>query len=278
LTTTCLHANFRAMNKPLYSIRMHATLGGRHLSGAERLAGEAALEELTAALVRRALQHPRGKADELRLTVEAVDPAAIRYGRLPDVRTVPVTDWRQGRTAALLHLLQAGVSENAAAAAMTALAAGAAPGGVSMRGAMLVDAASGKRLEADQGRGVRVSRADLTPNAETELRQQLQRRGLDNEHVREALVLAAKVLLAPGIVAELCWSDDPDYTAGYVATPPHSYTRFPHLKPAGEERGGRAFFLRREGLDLEKVKSFLERQVLLFDAAGILHAPTEAEE
>lgn len=265
------------MNVPLYSIRMHASLGGRHLSGAERLAGEEALESLAAALVRRALQHPRGKAEELHLTVEAIDPAAIRHGRLPDVWTVPVTDWREGRAAALRQLLQAGVSETAAAAAMTALAAGAAPGGVSMRGAMLVDAASGERLESDQSRGVRVSRADLAPAAEKELRNQLQRLGLDNEHVREALVLAAKVLLAPGIVAELCWSDDPDYTAGYIATPPHSYIRFPHLKPVGEERGGRAFFLRRESLDLEKVTNFLERQVLLIDAVGILHDQPKTE-
>ena len=35
--------------------------------------------------------------------------------------------------------------------------------------------------------------------------------------MREALVLASKVQSAEGIVGELCWSDDPDDTIGYVA-------------------------------------------------------------
>jgi 6-carboxyhexanoate--CoA ligase len=273
-----LHANFPAMNGPLYSIRMHATRGERHLSGAERLAEEGALEAVAGELIRRALRHPRGRADVLRLTVEAVDPAAVRRGRLPDVRTISVADWRAGRGAALRCLIGAGVSPVAAEIAMATLAAGAAPGGASMRGAMIVDAATGERLEADPARGVRVSRVDLSPSAEDELRRRLRRFGLDNPHVREALVLAAKVLAAPGIVAELCWSDDPAYTAGYVATSPHLYTRFPHLKPAGEERGGRAFFFRRPNLDMENVAAFLERQVLVIDTPGVVHAPETGEE
>jgi len=143
-----------------------------------------------------------------------------------------------------------------------------------MRGAMLVDAQSGQRLEPDRARGVRASRMDLTPAAEQELRRGLAALGLDNAHVREALVLAAKVLSAPGIVAELCWSDDPAYTAGYVAAPALGYVRFPYLKPFGEERGGRAFFVRREGLDLAALIEHLERSVLLVDSIGALHGAT----
>jgi 6-carboxyhexanoate--CoA ligase len=112
---------------------------------------------------------------------------------------------------------------------------------------------------------------DLTPAAEQELRRGLAALGLDNAHVREALVLAAKVLSAPGIVAELCWSDDPAYTAGYVAGPSLGYVRFSHLKPLGEERGGRAFFVRSEGLDLAAFIEHLERSVLLVDRIGALH-------
>jgi len=90
--------------------------------------------------------------------------------------------------------------------------------------------------------------------------------------VREALVLAAKVLSAPGIVAELCWSDDPDYTAGYVASPVHGYVRFPHLKPPGDERGGRAFFFRSEEMDIERVIDYLEHAAFLVDEIGSLPA------
>jgi 6-carboxyhexanoate--CoA ligase len=261
------------MNPPLYSLRMHGTRDGRHLSGAERLVTAEELPRAGRELLRRALEHPRGRADALRLTAEEIPPEAVRYGRLPDLRTLPVADYRSGRRRAAELLLAAGVGRPAAEQAMTALAAGPGPGGCSMRGAMLVDAASGERLEADRARGVRASRMDLTRAAESQLRRRLARVGLDNPHVREALVLAAKVLAAPGIVAELCWSDDPDYTAGYVAAPELGYLRLPHLKPAGEERGGRAFFWRPGAATLAETVDFLERQVLLIDTLGAVAAP-----
>ena len=257
---------------------MHASRGGRHLSGAERLGGEEALEGLAASLLRRALEHPRGRAERIRLTVEAVAPEAVRTGRLPDLTTRTVDDYRQGRRAALALLADAGVDPAAADIAMQTLAAGAGLEGSSMRGAMLVESADGRRLEPDRSRGVRVSRMDLTPAAAQRLREGLGPLGLDNLHVREALVLAAKVLSAPGIVAELCWSDDPDYTAGYVASPSHGYVRFPHLKPLGDERGGRAFFLRSEGLDIEEVIDYLEHAVFLIDKIGALHGAHPWEE
>jgi 6-carboxyhexanoate--CoA ligase len=258
------------MSSELYSIRMHAALGGAHLSGAERLAPASELERLAAELVGRALAHPRGVAESIRLTVEALEPSTVRFGRLPDLRTVTVADWRQGREAAHALLIDAGVGPAAARCAMDTLAAGAAPEGGSMRGAMLVDAAGGERLEPDRARGVRASRMDLTPETARRLREGLAALGLDNPHVREALVLSAKVLSTPGIVAELCWSDDPDYTAGYVASPAHGYVRFSHLKPLGEERGGRAFFVRREGFDLAAAIEHLERSALLIDEIGAL--------
>jgi 6-carboxyhexanoate--CoA ligase len=258
------------MDRRFYSIRMHSENSGGHLSGAERLAGEEDLERVAGLLVRRAVTHPRGKPDSLRLTVEALAPEAVGRGRLPDLRTITVSDYRQGREAALGFLCEAGVPAPVAREAIDTLARGAAPGGVSMRGAMLVDVENGRRLEPDAARGIRVSRMDLTSSAERELRQSLGRLGLDNDHVREALVLSAKVLQAPGIVAELCWSDDPAYTAGYVAAPGEGYVRFPHLKPIGDERGGRAFFLRPGTVDLDSVIGFLERSAILFDRVGEL--------
>ncbi len=266
------------MNPPLYSLRMHGTLDGFHLSGAERIVTAEELPQAGRTLLRRALEHSRGRADALRLTAEEIPAAAIRYGRLPDLSTLPVADWRDGRVRAAELLVTAGVGRPAVERAMAALAAGPAPDGRSMRGAMLVDAASGKRLEADPARGVRASRMDITRAAERQLRRRLARVGLDNPHVREALVLAAKVLAAPGVVAELCWSDDPDYTAGYVAAPALGYLRLPHLKPAGEERGGRAFFWRAGAASLAETERFLEQQVLLIDTLGAIAASGNAEE
>lgn len=112
---------------------------------------------------------------------------------------------------------------------------------------------------------------DLTEQARQELTLGLQALGLDNAHVREALVLAAKVLSTPGIVAELCWSDDPGYTAGYVASAKQGYVRFPHLKPLGDERGGRAFFLESGGHNLSELIDSLQTKPMLFDRIGQLY-------
>lgn len=260
----------------LYSIRMHAHSGGTHLSGAERIVAETDLERTASCLLRRAMTHARGRAERVQITVDALDPEAIGRGTLPDLTTVAVADYLQGRAAALDLLVEAGVAAAAARSAMETLAAGAAPGGGVMRGAMLVDAVSGERLEPDRARGVRVSRMDLTVAAERELRERLQKAGLDNPHVREALVLAGKVLGGPGVVAELCWSDDPDYTAGYVCSAERGYVRFPHLKPVGDPLGGRAFFLR-PGLDPQALIDYLERAALLVDEVGAVHGETERE-
>jgi 6-carboxyhexanoate--CoA ligase len=265
------------MKERLYSIRMHATRGGDHLSGAERIADGPDLERLAADMVRRAMNHVGGTADAVRLSLDLIPHGQWCFGRLPDVSTRIVDSYLEGRRIACRLLEESGVTGSAARAAITDIDGGAAPGGGNMRGAMLVDAESGERLETDPARGVRASRMDLTPAAERQLRSLLAEAGLDNEHVREAMVLSAKVLATPGIVAELCWSDDPDYTAGYVAFPAGGYRRLTHLKPAGDSRGGRAFFLRRAGLDLDAVLHHLEKSVMLIDTVGIIHRPVRGE-
>ncbi|OEU63732.1 MAG: 6-carboxyhexanoate--CoA ligase [Desulfuromonadales bacterium C00003094] len=259
------------MKRPLYSIRMQASRNGHHLSGAEHLSTKAELEPLAASLIKRALEHMRGRAETIQLSIDKVDEAQIGYGVLPDLHTYLVDDYHQGRRAAAAILQKAGVTSAAIEGAMVAMASGAAPDGHNMRGAMLIDAVSGYRLEPDQARGVRVSRMDLTEQARHELTLGLRSLGLDNAHVREALVLAGKVVTAPGVLAELCWSDDPDYTAGYVASAQLGYIRFPHLKPKGEERGGRAFFLAAGEQNLSELIDYLQCKPLLFDHIGQFH-------
>lgn len=259
------------MKRPLFSIRMQASINGKHLSGAERLSVADDLERLAAGMVNRALGHMRGRAEKIQLTIEEVETGKVDTGVLPDLHTYLVDDYHHGRRAATAILVKSGVTPVAIDRAMDAMASGAAPDGRSMRGAMLIDAKNGNRLEPDKARGVRVSRMDLTEQARQELILGLQALGLDNDHVREALVLAAKVITAPGIVAELCWSDDPDYTAGYVASVQQGYIRFPHLKPLGDERGGRAFFLASGEHDLSELMDYLQSKPLLFDRIGRLY-------
>lgn len=247
----------------LYSVRMRAAQGstheqgGKHISGAERLVSGELLTSVAAAMLRRALSHSRGTADFINLTVETVPVEAVREVTCLPIISVNTPDLIAGREAAQAMLIRAGVAPVAAAAGMSALAG--LP--VSLRGAMVVNAQTGLRLDTQAERGVRVSRMDIAD--EQDYLHWLNRQGYGNNqiHLREAVVLAAKVMSAPGMVAELCWSDDPEYRAGYVATPA-AYTRFTQLKPHGSPIGGRIFFIQ-ENTDLKQLVDYLQYQPIL---------------
>ncbi len=261
------------METSLYSVRMRASSHGRHLAGAERLVTEVDVCAVTAALMQRAMRCPHGPADEIYCSVERIDSQMVLYAALPNLTTYEVQDWQEGRRAAHCLLVRAGVSSDVAARAVSLLANGAGPEGTVMRGAALLVAATGERLETDLGRGVRVSRMDLAPEFRPILEHNLAAAGLDHHRVQEALILAGKVLRAPGIVAELCWSDATDYTTGYVAAPQFGYQRISALKPAGDRRGGRVFFVNQPDISLAALVDYLERQAILFNASGTISPP-----
>jgi len=263
---------FAVMSLSLYSIRMRAECDGRHCSGAERIAAVGELPALAAELVARALSYGGAAPETVHCSIDRLAGKVPRW-RLPAVQTFDVADWVAGRACACTLLHRAGVAAVAAEAAMQQLAAGPAPGGRVMRGAMIVDALTGTRLEADPARGVRVSRMDLAPETRDHILDVLATAGLGHHRVAEALVLAGKVLQAPGIVAELCWSDAPDYATGYVADPAHGYQRITRMKAAGAAGGGRALFVRTEALELAGLVAYLERQAVLFDAPGPIAPP-----
>ncbi|SMC80033.1 6-carboxyhexanoate--CoA ligase [Sporomusa malonica] len=250
----------------LYSVRMRAAQGGahdkggKHISGAERLVSHGALMSTATAMLERALSHSRGEADFINLTVEAVPAEVVRNAVCLPIKSINVTSVTAGRAAAQAELIQAGVTPEAAAAGIDTLAGLAN----SLTGAMLVDARTGVRLDASNGRGIRVSRMDI--NDEQGYVRWLNHQGYNNIHIQEAVVLASKVMSAPGVVAELCWSDDPEYTAGYVATPV-AYTRFTHLKPYGSDIGGRIFFIK-DSIDLDQLTEYLKYQPVLISIQG----------
>jgi 6-carboxyhexanoate--CoA ligase len=258
------------MEKPFYSVRMRSECDGRHHSGAERLGYVEELSSLSASLVERAMAHEHGVPDCVHCTIELVQDEALCLGRLPDVSTWLVEEARAGRCLAATLLSKAGVAPKAVTSAIDFLSVGPAPGGLVMRGAMIIDAATGERLEQDPARGVRVSRVDLAPGARNEILTRLQDAGLGHHRVNEALVLAAKVMHAPGIVAELCWSDDPNYLTGYVASPAGGYQRISKLKSCGDPFGGRAFFVYRKAWNRDAFVAYLERRAVLFNEIGVL--------
>jgi 6-carboxyhexanoate--CoA ligase len=66
-------------------------------------------------------------------------------------------------------------------------------------------------------------------------------------------------------MAEVCISDDPDYTTGYVASAGLGYIRIPHIKRKKDRRGGRVFFLR-EGASVPDVMEYLEKTPVLVNS------------
>lgn len=236
----------------LYSVRMRAAQGGphekggHHISGAERIVKLDEVGSIAQSLAERALHHSKGTADFINITVDLIPPEKIRYIdclKVEEHKTSSISESHQLAT----DLLQGPhISETAVLKAISLLKSL----DKSMRGAMLVDAITGERLDTGD-RGVRVSHMDSFDSHALG----------DNEHMREALVLASKVQSADGIVGELCWSDDPDYTVGYVACN-GVYHRLPNMKEFGSDIGGRVFFVR-SNIDSESVIEYLERTPVL---------------
>ncbi len=258
------------MMTSLYSVRMRASCHDRHLSGAERIVPLHAVAETTAALIERALSAHLGPPDRVHCNSEQIDPATVQFAKLPDVRSYQVASVQEGRRVATALLVDAGLSTDCAAHAVATLAEGAGPEGSVMRGAVLMDAATGERLEEDPVRGVRVTRMDILSSCRPDVEVLLATAGLGHHRVLEALVLSGKVLQAPGIIAELCWSDAPDYVTGYVSAPQSGYQRISQLKKTGDKRGGRVFFVDRSKVTLSALVEYLERQPVLFDAPGTI--------
>ena len=236
----------------LYSVRMRAAQGGphekggHHISGAERIVKLEEVGAIAQVLADRALHHSKGTADFINITVDLIPSNEIIY-----IDCLEVEEHRT-KTIAAAHqlankLLQGDdITEVAIQNAITLLKGLDS----SMRGAMLVDATTGKRID-EGNRGVRVSHMDSFDSKALG----------DNDHMREALVLASKVQSAEGIVGELCWSDDPDYTVGYVACN-GTYHRIPNMKELGSTIGGRVFFVRSD-IDRDSIIEYLEKTPVL---------------
>lgn len=246
----------------LYSVKMRSSLGGthgeggRHISGAERIVPEDRVEENVLAMLRRARTHERGAADFINVKVEEIPDSSIEYCDLIPLYQMNTSTKEEGRAMAKKELLRIGVSKAAVESAFHELESLSD----SMRGAIVMDAVSGERLDDRKERGVRCSNMDCENTKEYEAR--MGARGLGGDHPREALVLASKVANAPGTIAELCWSDDPDYVTGYVGSKKYGYGRITVMKDKGDPVGGRVFFVK-PGTDIRKYDDYMQNQTVL---------------
>jgi 6-carboxyhexanoate--CoA ligase len=277
----------------LFSVRMRASSGGRHISGAERIAPADEVGALSAALIGRAIAHENGAPEEIAVTVTSLAGKEIfKFKPLQVINNLPVqTRSASQRTVttktaasgrvnsvvnishdiAVSELVKAGVSEIAARSALERISSGASPAGENMRGAMLIDARTGERLDEDRTRGVRARAVDWGQHAIPEVLRAEKELNCVTPHFREALALATKVANAPGAVAELCISDDPRYTTGYAASLARGYCRIASIKEPGCAFGGRAFFVDADKFDMKEYLYYMrEAPVLVIGAVEIV--------
>jgi len=139
--------------------------------------------------------------------------------------------------------------------------------GENLRGAIIMDL-NGNRLEPDIVRGIRASHIGITEEASKALQTAISDMRLSAfyTYISDALVLATKVASVKGTLGELCWSDDPSYTAGYVASGKMGYIRIPHLKKKGNPYGGRVFFV--ENIDPVNYINEMESAPVLVNRFG----------
>lgn len=248
----------------MFSIKMRSSLGGKngvggkHISGAERIVKSCDVEKTVSSLLERARNHERGKADFINLKIQEVNENEAVRVPLLKITSKKTSSKSEGRSFAKSELLRIGVSEVAVKNAFEALESLSD----SMRGAIVLDADSGERLDSFGMRGVRCSNMDVADKDKYE--KKLSELNMAGEHAREALVLASKVAWAKGALAELCWSDDPNYVTGYVASQKFGYTRISVMKDLGDYVGGRVFFVRLP-IDLDSYIDYLQNQVVLVE-------------
>ena len=245
----------------LYSVKMRAARASAHVSGAEKIVPSDAVPKVASQLVARALSHPKGVPDFINLKIEAQPHDLLRLPSLPVTTHVTQTA-AEGRRVAAELLESAGIARSAD---IMARFAESHP----LRGALLLDADTLERLDPNAERGVRATYMDDAVSLEKGTAH-------GKNHYAEAIVLATKVQHAPGIVGEICVSDDPDYVTGYVATRELGYRRITVIKEKGDPRGGRIFLYRGPRDGVAETIRFLERTPVLVTDVPVAAAPAGA--
>lgn len=208
------------------------------------------IPDLARAMSVRALTHDKGTAEAIRISIDAIPDTEIL--EVPALEPVQQHSESVAESKVLIRRL---LHDANIACVDTVLDLAYSVKG--LRGAALIDNRTGRRLDANVERGVRASTFDAKAHPSDDCAK---------NHFLEALVLASKVQSAPGILAEVCLSDDPNYTKGYVACQ-GKFHRIPNIKSADSDLGTRIFVLE-SGADVDACIEYLENTPVLIDLAG----------
>ena len=261
----------------LWSVHMWASESDentrRHLSAAERLVEEPHLNQVVDEMVLRAKTKD---PNDIQISLDLVPPNACRHVRCLPVQTVHTASPERSAALAAEILIRAGVSPKSALAGLAALRNGLGPRGQSLPGASLWDKDTGERVEPDFSKGIRANRFDYSSTGAGVIESTMADYGLTYARTREALAVATKTVNS-GVTAEICWSSEPAYTTGYIASPRYGYVRLTGFKPYGA-CGGRICFIDLTAGSVEDYVERLEREFVLIEPPVVIHDPVSAEE
>ncbi|MCQ2080898.1 MAG: 8-amino-7-oxononanoate synthase [Lachnospiraceae bacterium] len=239
-------------DKDIYSVKMRASRNvdgvDKHISGAEKIVDKDDIAACVGALVSRGLNHEKGNADFLNIKLEHVKEEIMYLDALP-VTTIDVETWQDGHKEILKFLNEMNLRNASKILEFIDET-------YSMRGAMLLDVNILERLEEDQSRGIRATYMDAARDNNEVL-------SVEKNHYMEAIVLATKVSYCPGMVGEICISDDPGYVTGYVASKECGYRRITKMKESGSENGGRIFLFDSTKASISEAIDYLQNKKVL---------------
>ena len=215
----------------VFSIKMRASKGDKHISGAETIVMEKKyIEEVATNYIRRALEHELGAPDFINIKIDKINKKDIIYIESLPIKTINCKNKEDAREVAKNILKNEGIGEKLIEKSFKIIDKGG------MRGAPILNL-QGERLEPNKERGVRVKNISTTK----ELKEKILKNNIGTDRTVDAIAIASKVINL-GVIAELCTSDNKSYTTGYIATK-DGYFRITNLKNENE-KGGRVFFVK----------------------------------
>ncbi len=267
------------LQEDLFSIRMRAFSGERHLSGGEDLVGRGALAERLLALTEQGLNSTRNTdriPPSLNIRIEPVEKDSVVRGTLLPVHCLESSSHQE--TVSFLSATMETIGRREAIdpvplwSHFRRLIEGSEEG---LSGASFLFPGGDRWIP--EGRGVRVTHFGILPSIRQSLLEEAnQHPSGSGRRFIDALQIASKIQSFPSSLLEICISDNPEYTTGYMAIRNFGYLRLPHIKSAGDPSGGRLILLSKE-LDEEgqnEVVSFLSRTPVLFTERSQLFSPS----
>ncbi|MCG7337893.1 6-carboxyhexanoate--CoA ligase [Staphylococcus sp. ACRSN] len=215
----------------MYSIKMRSSQQNKHISGAETICNETDITDKLLHFFNKGFNHENGEVDFLNLKIEKVSLPLIT------IESLPLYDNNENirDLAAQVH-----INEDVLQIAMSYI-----KDSNSYSGAIVLSSNNGHRLDGSDLRGIRVTNF------------MFERHNHHNDRVQDALAISACINRFEGVVAELCVSDDLNYTTGYFATTSTGYHRIKNIKQSNSRHGGRIIFVD-DTINLDEYRHFLE--------------------